>query len=99
MKVKKITYPDSLENYNKDKDNIDVFVELENGENYCVVVATIRWIQEIIKNGYLEQSLPFIIVDEINEELIKKAIENYAQGNAYWLKVYALSCNQKLKLD
>ena len=42
MKVISIEYPTSLNNCNIKNDNIDIFVKVENGNKYCITVATIE---------------------------------------------------------
>ncbi|MGC6767336.1 hypothetical protein ACYSNR_03795 [Enterococcus sp. LJL128] len=92
MKVLNIEYPTTLDKINDPtNDNIDVFVTLEDGFSYTVVVATIKNIEHMMENGYLEEGPPFIIVDELQEDTIRRAIEAHAKGNAYWLKLHYLS--------
>lgn len=47
MKVISIEYPTPLKNCNIKNDNIDIFVKLENGNKYCITVATIELQQSI----------------------------------------------------
>lgn len=93
MRVKKIEYPTPLSQVKDiENDNIDVFVELENGEEYVVVVSTPQnyyWYMEKEGIDYY-CGCPEIIVKKITEDNIKRAIDEYAEGNAYWLKYYHL---------
>jgi hypothetical protein len=97
MKVIKITYPTNLlEIRNIDDDNIDVFVQLEDGNVYTLVVSTPKNIMTLIKKNnkcFLGAGPPMIIVSELTEKCIKKAIESFSAGEAYWLKEYYLSGN------
>lgn len=94
MNIKKIEYPtkwnDPL------NDNIDVFVTLENGKSYCVTVAALGWInKEVTKHGYLPSSV-HIIISEFSDDNIKKAISEYAENDAYWLRVYSVSSGDSI---
>ena len=91
MKVVSVEYPVSLEDCNRVNDNIDVFVKLENGKHYCVTVATVEWIQTNVGAGYLSCGAPDIIVKELKPQLIEEAVNEYAEGDAYWLRVYSMS--------
>lgn len=91
MKVVSIEYPTSPEKCNKLNDSIDVFVTLENGNTYCVVVATIGWLCNYAVTGYAPSGAPFIIVKELEPQLIEKAISQYSEDDAYWLRVYSMS--------
>ena len=94
MLVKKISFvrptlleeiPD-IENY-----NLDVFVELENGYTYTVVIATAKNLVSLMdkqKTNFLEPGDPFIIVKKLTKEIIEKAVKAYAENDAYWLKFY-----------
>lgn len=75
-------------------DNIDIFVELENGWTYTMVVATPLNLLSLMKKDskdFLNPSGPFIIVSKLTKDIIDRAIKEYAQNDAYWLKVYYLS--------
>ena len=91
MKVISIEYPVPLEDCNKMNDNIDIFVMLENGKKYCVTVATVDWIQGYIGTGYMPSGAPDIIVRELRHQLIEEAVNEYAEGDAYWLRVFSMS--------
>ena len=75
-----------IENY-----NVDVFVELEDGYTYTVVIATAKNIVSLMdkeKTDFSEPGDPFIIVRKITKKIITEAIEAYAKNDAYWLKYY-----------
>lgn len=89
MKIKEISYPTKWSNTLND--NIDVFVTLENGREYCVTVASVGWVNERVKkDGYLS-SYADIIISEFSDENIAKALEDFAADDAYWLRVYSMS--------
>ena len=95
MIVKNISFPTQLEDIQDiSDDNIDVFVELDDGYIYTVVVATCKNIvsqMDAMKTDFLEAGCPFIIVRKLTKEIIEKAIESYAKEDAYWLKLNYLS--------
>ncbi len=43
---------------------------------------------------YLEAGSPLIIVKKLTYEIIEKAINDYAQDDAYWIKIYGLSTGE-----
>jgi hypothetical protein len=92
MLIKKISFPTYLEDItDSENSNIDVFVELEDGYTYTVVVATAKNIQSLMdkeKMNYFEPGDPFIIVRKLTKEIIEEAIKAYAENDAYWLKLY-----------
>ena len=92
MLIKSIRFPTYLEDITDiENDNIDVFVDLEDGYTYTVVVATAKNIESLMdkeKMNYFEPGYPFIIVKKLTKEIISEAIEAYASDEAYWLKLY-----------
>lgn len=95
MEIRSITFPTPLSNINNiDNDNIDVFVELENGMVLTLVVTTpLNILDYMDKNdkGFLEAGPPDIIVKSLTEENIFDAIKAYGKDNGYWLKQYYLT--------
>jgi hypothetical protein len=101
MQVKKITFPPYFEDMKNFKDfediidiendNIDVFVEVEEGYTYIVTLVTPKNIQYLMdeeKMNYFGPAYPYIFVKELTLEIIKETIEAYAKYNdGYWLKV------------
>ena len=80
MLIKSISFPTYLEE-DIENSNIDVFVELEDGYTYTVVVATAKNIESLMdkeKMNYFEPGYPFIIVKKLTKEIISEAIEAYA---------------------
>lgn len=93
--IKKISFPSSLK-YVEDiyDDNLDVFVELEDGSEYTVIVATPKNFLTLMNRhemDFLEPGCPFIIVRKLTMEIIEKAIDAHTQDNAYWLKLHHFS--------
>ena len=95
MKIKNIVYPVSfstikdIENY-----NVDIFVELEDGFSYTMVVGTpknLLYLMEKDDKNYCEPGIPMIIVKKLTKEIILEAVTAFCDGNAYWFKEYYLS--------
>lgn len=95
MKIKDIKFPTPLSEIKDiENDNIDVSIELEDGIVYTVVVSTPKnliWYMEKENKNYIEASPPDIIVRTLTEENIREAVESYAEGDGYWLKLYYLA--------
>ena len=73
--------------------NIEVPIILPDGYEICVSVATPQNLQSIMDANevdFLEPEYIFIIVNELTEELITKAINNYMETDqsGYWLKLH-----------
>ena len=96
MKVSSIIFPTPINECNLFCDNIDVFVKLENEKNFCVTIATIEWITQNMKKGFLEPGAPNIIVTRLQKDIIENAIKEYASDDAYWLKVCSLSYGEEI---
>lgn len=94
MKIVKIDYPTPLELIEGTQcDNVDVFVQLDDGITYTVVVATAKSLEKYMENeklNYLPPAPPEIIVRNLDEYTIREALEAYAKDNAFWLKLYFL---------
>jgi len=93
MLVKSISFPTYLEDITDiENSNIDVFVELENGYTYTVVVATAKNIESLMdkeKMNYFEPGYPFIIVKKLTKDIIEETLKAYTENNdGYWLKLY-----------
>ncbi|HWT76224.1 MAG TPA: hypothetical protein VN258_16110 [Mobilitalea sp.] len=75
-------------------DNIDIFVETDDGMTYTFVVTTPKnyyWYMEKEGLNFIPASPPDIIVRELTEENIRKALETFIMDNGYWLKLYFLA--------
>jgi len=94
MKVVKIEFPTELSEFDDiENGNLDVFVELEDGFTYTVVIFTPKnyysYMEKENTNHYC--GVPNIIVKKLTEETITEAINEYASDDAYWLKYYHLA--------
>ena len=101
MKVRKIEILSDLSYDLKDIEdyNSDVLVELENGQEYIVVVATPKNLLSLMNNeksDFLSPGDPMIVVKQFTKEIIEKTIQAYAADDAYWLKFYASDINVKI---
>lgn len=94
MKIKKVTYPTSLDEVvDVSNDNIDVFVETEDGMHFTMTVCTpLFYLTYMEKEGldYIPASPPDIIVKELTEENILRAMESFCEDEGYWMKAYFL---------
>ena len=94
MRVKKISFPIPLKHVeNIYDDNVDVFVDLENGCSSTVVVGTSKNLLSLMdkeKSNFLPPGEPMIIVRKLTMEVIQEAIQAYAEEDegAYWLKLH-----------
>ncbi|MGE6488815.1 hypothetical protein [Paenisporosarcina sp. NPDC076898] len=95
MKIINIEYPTALSKIlNIKDDNVDVFVELDDGYTYNLVVSTPKNLETEMsreKSDYISPGQPMVFVKELTEENIRKALESYLEYNAYWLKLYYLA--------
>lgn len=65
-----------------ENDNLDVFVELEDGYTCIVIVRTAKNLESLTNKGnrnFFGPTYPFIIVKKITKEIIEKTIQAYAQ--------------------
>ncbi len=91
IKVISIEYPTQLKNCNIKNDNIDIFVKLQSGNNYCITVATIDWISDHVGERHLPSGSPDLIVKELQNQLIEDAVKECSEDDAYWLRVFSMS--------
>lgn len=95
MNIKRIEYPTPLSSIrNIENDNIDVFIELDDGFHYNMLVVTpqnLSWLMEKDGVGYIPAGVPFIVVKSLTEENIRDVVENYLKNDGYWLKLYQLA--------
>ena len=94
MEIKKISYPTSLDNIDNQGDDIDIFVELDDGMVYTMTVSTPKnYYKYMDKEGidYIPSAPPDIIVRRLTEENIREALITYIKDKGYWLKVYYLA--------
>lgn len=93
MLLKRMRFPTVWENNpSVENQNIDVWVEAENGYVYILVVATAKNLEYLMNQenlSYFSPGHPFLIVQNLTLEIIKEAIKAYAEENdGYWLKFY-----------
>lgn len=95
LEIKNIIFPTPLDEIKDiNNDNVDVFVELEDGNTYTLVFITLANILHLMEqNGkdYFEAGPSMVIVKELSADVIKSALLSFCDGNAYWLKEYYLS--------
>jgi len=90
MKIESIKFIFGVENIFDDI--TDGSVKLENGHTYVVVVATPKYLLSLMddeKSDFLSPGDPMIVVRKLTKEVVEKAIEAYAEDEAYYLKFYA----------
>jgi hypothetical protein len=99
MKVKKIEFLSDLEDIEDVFDyNLDVTVDLDDGQTYVVVVATAKNLVTLMNNekaDFLSPGDPMIIVRKFTQEVVEEAIKAYAEDRAYYLKFYAAHLDVK----
>lgn len=89
MKIKRIEIYEVIKDV--DNDNIDVIVENEDGYAYVIPVRTPQDVLEEMKQektNFVKPGTPNIIVKKLTEEIIREAIEAYAEDDGYWLKLH-----------
>jgi hypothetical protein len=75
--------------------NIDVFVDVEEGYTYTVILATAKNLEYLMDNdfynekrNYFGPGYLFIIVKELTQKIIEETLQAYAKYNdGYWLKL------------
>ena len=99
MKIESITFFSDFRNGEDSfDDNMDVAVKLDDGHTYLVVVATQKNLLTLMdneKSDFLSPGEPMIIVRKLTKEVVEKAIEAYAENDAYYLKFYAADFDVK----
>lgn len=103
MNIKSIKYAEPLSKIKDiENDNIDIFVEDDEGMVYTFVVTTPKnycWFMDKEGIDYIPASSPNIIVRSLTEENIHKALETYLEDDGYWFKLYYLSWKRKGVFD
>lgn len=88
MKIKRIEFAHEITDSHMD--NLDVFVENEDGYTYTIVVSTPGDLldqMEQEKINFIMPDTPKIIVKKLTEQIVREAIEAYAENDGYWLKL------------
>ena len=92
MKVIDICILDDLKEIDIENDNIDVSIEIDDGNIYWLSFATPNHLQFLMdkeKKEIVEPFCPFIIVNKLTPEIIEQAVKAFAEkNNGYWLKTY-----------
>ena len=86
----KLCFPTDFEYINPTNDTIDVCIELPDGKQYTIVVATPQNVQEMMKTdgkSYLEPCSPFLFVDELTEYNIRLLINELVKDPVL-LRIY-----------
>ncbi|MGG4397449.1 hypothetical protein ABEX25_24420 [Paenibacillus thiaminolyticus] len=95
MRLLKIDYPTPISKVEDiENDNIDIFVTLDDGITYSLVVTTPQnyyWYMDKEGMDFIPASPPDIIVRRLTEENIQKAVESYIADNGYWIKLFFLA--------
>lgn len=98
MKIKRVTYPTSLEKIcDIFNDNIDVFVELEDGKSYTLTVCTPEFYKSYMEKenlNFIPAGCPDVIIKELRDDIIRQALETYCEYDGYWLKLYHMAGEQ-----
>jgi len=73
--------------------NIEVFVTLQDGFPFTIVVGTpknLQYLMEKDKVNFYGPGIPWIIVQKLTKEIIYEAIKAYIDDKpeGYWLKLY-----------
>lgn len=88
MRIKRIEFAHEITDPHVD--NLDVFVENEDGYTYTIVVSTPGDLvdqMEQEKINFIRPDTPKIIVKKLTEPIVREAIEAYAENDGYWLKL------------
>jgi hypothetical protein len=88
MKIKRIEFAHEITDPHID--NLDVFVENEDGYTYTIVVSTPGDLldqMEQDKINFIMPDTPKIIVKKLTEQIVREAIQAYAENDGYWLKL------------
>ncbi len=95
MKIKIITYPTALEKLSDpSNENIDVFVETENGLHFTMTICTPLFYLKYMEKenlNFIPASPPDIIVKSLTQDNIEQALESFCDDDGYWMKLYFLS--------
>ena len=88
MKIKRIEFAHEItDSY---MDSLDVFVRNEDGYTYMIVVIRTGNLLDQIKQekiNFIIPDIPKIIVKKLIEQIVREAIEGYAENDRYWSKL------------
>lgn len=88
MKIKRIEFAHEITD--PYMDNLDVFVENEDGYTYTIVVSTPGDLLDQMEQeqiNFIMPDTPKIIVKKLTEQIVREAIQAYAENDGYWLKL------------
>jgi hypothetical protein len=88
MKIKRIEFAHEITDPHID--SLDVFVENEDGYTYTIVVSIPGDLldqMEQEKINFIMPDTPKIIVKKLTEQIVREAIQAYAENDGYWLKL------------
>ena len=88
MKIKRIEFAHEIRD--PYMDNVDIFVENEDGYTYTIVVSTPGDLvdqMEQEKTNFITPDTRKIIVKKLTEQIVREAIQAYAENDGYWLKL------------
>ncbi|MFJ7662279.1 hypothetical protein ACIQXW_07750 [Lysinibacillus sp. NPDC097162] len=95
MDIIRVEFPTPLSDIkNIEDDNIDVFIELEDGMTYTLVITTPKNLYTLMRNekiSYIPAGPSFVIVESLTEKNIIDVIKTYVVNEAYWLKLNFIS--------
>ena len=99
MRVESINFLGPIEDIEDIFDyNMDVSINLENGQNYVVVVGTPKNLLKLManeKSDFLSPGDPIVIVKKMTKEVVEEAIQAYAEDDGYYLKFYSAELDTK----
>ena len=99
MRVESINFLGPIEDIDDIFDyNMDVSVNLENCQNYVVVIGTPKNLLRLMeneKNDFLSPGDPIVIVKKMTKEVVEEAIQAYAEDDGYYLKFYFAELDTK----
>ena len=87
----KIKFPFLWESVNEEDDNVDVCIELENGQQYVLVIATPDNLKSLMRKDslpFLKPASPFLFVERITEENIVRLIDELLSSDRTLLAIY-----------
>lgn len=95
MRIKNIIYPTTLEKIpDRLNDNIDVFVETDEGMHFTLTVATPLFYFSYMNKenlNYVPAGPPDVIVKELTYDNIWEAVGTFCKNDGYFMKIYFLS--------
>ncbi|MGD6964404.1 hypothetical protein ACQCVB_19560 [Fictibacillus phosphorivorans] len=94
MKITNILFVSEFDQIkDPENDSIEIIIELEDGYSYTMVVATPKNVYTVIEGEgrFLSSGPPMLFVKKLTKESVIKVVQDFATGDAYWLKSYYLA--------